>query len=102
IGGESGVEGGLTLREGADLTTDGTLTVGDHGDAIFTIGRPGDAASTVTTGDKVVIGNESGSEGIVAVANGSMVNESTLTVGDEGTGALLVSEGSSVSTERVV
>ncbi|WP_173932712.1 autotransporter domain-containing protein [Chelativorans sp. Marseille-P2723] len=96
VGRGSGVAGVITLNGGADLSTTGSLTVGEHGSGTINT----TAGSNISTTGAVSIGLGSSSAGTVNIVAGNMTNGSTLTVGGAGTGSLTVN--GDVSTDEAV
>lgn len=97
LGSEEGATGTVEIDgAGSSWTTVGRLFVGDRGTGILTISNGG----TVNSDDGGRIGNESSdSDGTVLVTGegSSWTNADSLRIGDEGTGALTISDGGMVS-----
>jgi outer membrane autotransporter protein len=87
--------GNLTLQNGADLTTDGNLTVGELGLGQLFVG----SGSVVETDGTVGAGLGSTSTGNLISIDGSMLNHKTFTLGQNGEAALAIGENGRVETD---
>ena len=83
--GGSLVAGVRTVIGGTTLAGTGTVTVGSGG-LLLTTG-------TATTADTMVLGRDTGAQGRMTVAGGTLVSTGRLVIGDKGTGDLGINTG---------
>ena len=100
IGEQSGALGSVTIQgPGSIWSNSGSLYVGNSGTGSLMISNGGSMSNGNSAGNSAFIGYRAGSSGTVTVdgQNSTWNNNSTLYVGDSGTGSLTISNAGSVS-----